>query len=111
MAETLPGHRRAYADCLLKTLRYLSGARSPGFVPASGAGELNDLEGRLTMIMTHQARKPFSPAGKMLLAAAMLAILAVYPTLAQRGTPDSRDAGYSGQSIDIDVKDEPVGKV
>ncbi len=51
VAELLPDHRRAYADTLVETARFLSGRRLPLGSPARAMADLSQMKGRIRMIM------------------------------------------------------------
>lgn len=107
VARTLPGHRRAYADCLLKTLRFLAARRATTCPVASGLGEAKDLEGRLTMILKHNLPQRLPSALRTALAVAALVVLTVFPTLAQRAAGETSTAA----PVTLRVEDAAVGQV
>jgi hypothetical protein len=78
----LPAAAEVYAEALLQTVVYLSQARAPVAVGASGAGRVHDVKRRLIMILDGTAPKALSPAGRwaVLLVAAVL--LPLWPTWA-----------------------------
>ena len=84
----LPADRRAYADCLLKTLRYLTLHEPPRVALASGLGNTHDLEGRLNMIMTRRTSKRLPASLRLPLVAAALAALVVFPALVRESTAE-----------------------
>ncbi len=79
----LPDSERDYADALLSTVDFLSGARFALPPGASGAGPVHHLKQRLTLIMDATTPRTLGAAGRLgvlLLAAVLLPVL---PTWAQ----------------------------
>ena len=85
VVSTLPRLRRAYSGCLLKTMRFLARSRSAALVPACGLRRTNDLEGRLTMIMTRGWAEQHPWPIRLGAVAFGLALLATFPSLANGG--------------------------
>jgi beta-lactamase regulating signal transducer with metallopeptidase domain len=105
VTRTLPGHRRAYADCLLKTLQSLP-RRSPWRgVPVSGLGDFNNLKGRLTMILTRKISPYPSNLSRAALLAVACAVLVVFPTLARQGGESDTE------TLNLSLKEAPLGQV
>ncbi len=88
----LPGHPRVYAGALMKTLEFLAGQTARVPVPASGAGEIDHMKERLTMIMKRGARPRMSRFQSVLLAVATVAVLLVFPTWSERAGADAPTA-------------------
>ncbi len=82
VVHALPGHARAYAEGLLKTVEFVVDARTPVPALACGAGTRN-LRERLTMILTQRVAAPSSARQRCLLAIAAGALLFVVPTIGQ----------------------------
>jgi beta-lactamase regulating signal transducer with metallopeptidase domain len=82
VVAVLPAAAAVYAEALLQTVAYLSQARAPVAVGASGAGRFHHVQRRLIMILDGTAPKAMSPAGRwaVLLVAAVL--LPLWPTWA-----------------------------
>lgn len=88
VAHALPGRARAYAEGLLKTLELLHGSPSPLPALATGISTRNDLEKRLTMIMTERTPRLLTPRYRWFIALVALAALLVVPTWAERRGDD-----------------------
>ncbi len=85
----LPGSARAYATGLLETLTVLTSAptnQPVAALPATATGmnTRDDLEERLTMIITERTPKLLSPFSRGAIAVLALAVLAVLPIRADR---------------------------
>jgi beta-lactamase regulating signal transducer with metallopeptidase domain len=110
VARSLPGHARAYADCLVKTMHYLADRRTRAFAAACGMASMQEMKGRLTMIMTRSLPKALSHPARLALLLAAVALLAVSPTLTARtGT-----AGLEGRitasvdTISVEFEDAAI---
>ncbi len=103
--RTLPGHPRVYAQALMKTLEFLAGhpARVPS--PAIGAGEIDHMKERLTMIMKRRARPRMSRLQGVLLAAAAGVVLLVFPTWSERADAGSPAAATESVEAERDILD------
>jgi TonB family protein len=101
VAELLPDHRRAYADTLVETARYLSGRRLPLGSPARAMADLNQLKGRIRMIMSIDQHRCLSLPARLTAAAVLLAVLAVTPVL----TATQGESDFTGRPISLNLKD------
>jgi TonB family protein len=101
VAGLLPHHRRAYADCLVETARFLSGRQLPLGSPARAMADLSQMKGRIQMIMTTHRARDLSLAARITAAAILLAVLAITPVLTAQ--PDRPDA--FGRPISLSLKD------
>ena len=81
VGELLPGHRRAYADTLVETARFLSGRRLPLGSPVRAMADLNQLKGRILMIMSSERRRNLSLPIRLTAASILLAALVITPVL------------------------------
>jgi bla regulator protein BlaR1 len=102
VVSTLPQLRRAYAGCLVKTLRFLSEDRVAALLPACGLMKNTDLEGRLTMIITRAWAEDAPQTIRLGAVALGLAVLTAFPSFASGGaTPaeSSVDAAFFGQQM------------
>jgi len=94
--RSLPGHGRAYADCLVKTMDFLSTRRMQESAVCSGIGGLSEMKGRIRMIMANPTPPTTPPVARALLVSAAVATLAVFPSLsARRATADPASGGTS----------------
>lgn len=110
VTRLLPEGRRAYADCLLKTIRHIAdqgttGSQPLGGVLVSGLGEAANLKGRLTMILTQQGNRPLSAFSRAVLIVSALAVLGAFPTLAQKGP----EKVYEGDPLPWSLENADVG--
>jgi beta-lactamase regulating signal transducer with metallopeptidase domain len=78
-----PGAAKAYATALLETVDFLSEARSPLPLAASGIGHVDHLKRRLTMIFSGMTPKGLSWAGRLTVFALACALLPLAPAPAQ----------------------------
>ena len=111
--QALPDHRRAYADCLLKTLRYLADVRRPVAVLASGLGTAAQLKGRLMMILSESNPRKVSAPLRWIATLLCLVALAWTPVMADPSVPETAStnpeaSAYSGQPLAVAVEDRPV---
>jgi beta-lactamase regulating signal transducer with metallopeptidase domain len=86
----MPARERAYADALLKTVDFLSGPCLALPPQASGAGHLQHLKRRLTMIMEATTPRKLGAAGRTAVATLAVLFLPLLPTRAQ--DPERDDA-------------------
>ncbi len=107
VAELLPDHRRAYADTLLETARFLSGRRLPLGSPARAMADLTQLKGRIQMIMTTSRPGRMSLATRLVAAAILVAVLAVTPIL----TATSDEPVFTGEPINLQLEDADLNDV
>lgn len=109
VTSTLPGHRRTYAECLLKTTRFLNRSPHRELALASSIGGARDLERRLTMIMTRNVSPTPSLKSRWLLVAAAVLLLVLSPTGASVSAETDRE--FVGAPIDLEVTDVAVTDV
>jgi TonB family protein len=107
VAELLPRHRRAYADTLIETARFLSGRRLPLGSPARGMADLSQMKGRIRMIMSSHRHRPLSLPVRLAASAILLGTLAVTPVL----TATTNAAEFTGRPIDLALRDADLGDV
>jgi TonB family protein len=107
VAELLPDHRRAYADTLVETARFLSGRRLPVGSPARAMADLSQMKGRIRMIMSNPHARRLSLTTKILAAAILVAAVAITPML----TAQPEDPDYSGEPITLSIKDADLNDV
>ncbi len=100
VAELLPGHRRAYADCLVETARFLSGRRLPLGSPARAMADLTQLKGRIQMIMNDHPDRRLSLPVRLTAAAILIAALAFTPMLT--ATPEG--SSEMGRPISLSLE-------
>jgi len=110
VATSLPGHVRAYADCLVKTLRYVSLTGLRPQPVASGLGEMKHLKGRITMIMSRRVPQSVSASVRGLVLLLSLAALVMSPTLACR-SDEPAAVEYSGDPITLNLSDAELRDV
>ncbi len=79
VADTLPNHRRAYADGLIETMRYLASGRSATCALASGIRVANDLKGRIEMILDGYRPATLPKLAQLAVGAALVAALTLTP--------------------------------
>jgi beta-lactamase regulating signal transducer with metallopeptidase domain len=95
---TLEGADRTYAMALLQTVAFLSSARLPLPVSASGIGRVTHLRRRLTMIMNGQKRRSLTWAGCAGLLGFGMLFLPLLPVRAQQAeTKKDRPAAVEVQ--------------
>ncbi len=105
VAALLPDHRRAYADCLVETARFLSGRRLPLGSPARAMADLSQLKGRISMIMNDARDRRLSLPARLIAAATLVAALAVTPVLtATTASPEDVNQGRP-ISLELDGAD------
>jgi TonB family protein len=106
VAELLPNHRRAYADTLVETARFLSGRHLPLGSPARAMADLTQLKGRITMIMTTDRAPTMSLSTKLAAAIILVTALAITPMInAKPDAPDYRSEPISLSLEDADLHD------
>ena len=106
VAHLLPNLRRAYADTLVETARFLSGRRLPLGSPARAMADLTQMKGRIQMIMTTDGAREVSAAARAVAAAILLAVLVITPVLtAQPDEPESLGRPISLNLNDADLDD------
>jgi hypothetical protein len=93
----LPSARRAYALALVETVDFLSEAREPLPMLASGLGHVRDLKRRVTMIMRGATPRVVGWGGVLVLLCLSVALLPLLPVWAV-DPPPAREA---------DLKDSP----
>ncbi|MEM7350533.1 MAG: M56 family metallopeptidase [Acidobacteriota bacterium] len=99
VAETLPNHRRAYAEALLETAKFLAGGRCVTPTLATGVRVANNLKGRIEMIFDRNRPQRTSTAGRLALATAVVLALALTPVFTASTQPAE---GYSAASYSAD---------
>jgi beta-lactamase regulating signal transducer with metallopeptidase domain len=104
----LPDAARTYAETLLQTVEFLSGAGSAVPVAASGLGHLHQLKRRLIMIMQGTTSRTLGWTGALLVLSLSAALLPLSPTWAQR--PDSGRAEDRVVSSDQDDTDRAAAE-
>lgn len=107
VAELLPDHRRAYADCLVETARFLSGRRIPLGSPARAMADLSQMKGRIRMIMSDPHARRLSLGTRIAAAVVLVAAVSVTPMLTAQ--PDKPD--YSGEPVTLSFKDADLNDV
>jgi len=107
VAGLLPDRRRAYADCLVETARFLSGRRLPLGSPARAMADLSQLKGRIQMIMTTDRSRNLSITARSIAAAILLAVLAITPML----TAQTESSDDLGRPITLNLKDADLHEV
>jgi TonB family protein len=106
VARSLPGQARAYAHCLLKTVRHLSANRA--VVPVGSAmASLHDLKGRITMIMTSSSPLALSRPARAAMFVVAATLLVISPTLSARHGAQTELTGEPVSLIleDADLRD------
>jgi TonB family protein len=116
VARLLPDHARAYAECLVKTMKYIAGARLTPLPAACGVGDLKQMKGRVTMIMKRHIPRSLSRSARVLLCLAALGVLALSPTLAARAAissvpPVTIDSSFSGEPVSLTIKEADLKDV
>ena len=84
-----PDATRTYAEALLETLDFLSGAGSAATVAASGLGPVHHLKRRMTMIMQGTTPRALTWSGLLAVLGLSAMLLPLSPTWAQR--PDDKE--------------------
>ncbi|MEE4270725.1 MAG: TonB family protein [Thermoanaerobaculales bacterium] len=107
VAALLPANRRAYADTLVETARFLSGRSLPVGSPARAMADLTQMKGRIQMIMSTDRARDLGPAARLGAAAILLAVLAISPVL----TADTDDPEALGRPISLELRDASVQDV
>jgi bla regulator protein BlaR1 len=79
----LPGAARSYATALIETVDFLSESRPVVPLAASGAGPVDDLKERLTMILQGAPARSLTPAGRLAVLGLAIALLPLLPTAAR----------------------------
>jgi TonB family protein len=116
VARLLPGHARAYAGCLVKTMKYIADARLTPLPAACGVGDLKQMKGRVTMIMKRHIPRSLSRSARVLLCLAALGVLALSPTLAARAavatmSPVTIDSEFNGEPMNLSLQDADLKDV
>jgi hypothetical protein len=91
VVAVLPAAAMVYAEALLQTLAYVSQARAPVAVGASGAGRLHHVRRRLIMILDGTAPKALSPTGRWAVLVLAAVLLPLWPTWAHSQVSPSSD--------------------
>ena len=107
VADLLPDHRRAYADTLVETARFLSGRRLPLGSPARAMADLTQLKGRIRMIMTDRRPRQLALPVRLLTGAVLVAVVAVTPML----TAGTDEPEYSGEPVSILLEEADLNDV
>jgi bla regulator protein blaR1 len=94
----LEGDGRPYARALLQAAAFISHARWPLPVGASGIGHVRSLKRRLTMVMQARTPRSLSWAGRVAVLALALLLL---PLFAARGQPPAPAKDSRDQQIEI----------
>ena len=107
VAELLPGHRRAYADTLVETARFLSGRQLPLGSPARAMADMRQMKGRIHMIMNHAPNRELSLITKLAAATILVAALALTPILT--ATPEKPE--FTGEPISLTLEEADLNDV
>ncbi|TFG37855.1 MAG: TonB family protein, partial [Candidatus Aminicenantes bacterium] len=107
VAELLPENRRAYADCLVETARFLSGRGLPLGSPARAMADMTQMKGRIRMIMSNPHSRRLSLTSKIAASVILVAAVTITPMLTAQ--PEERD--YSGEPITLSIKDADLNDV
>ncbi len=107
VAELLPGHRRAYADTLVETARFLSGRQLPLGSPARAMADMSQMKGRIRMIMNDAQNRELSLISKLAAATILVAALALTPILT--ATPEKLE--FTGEPISLTLEDADLTDV
>ena len=107
VVHALPGHARAYAEGLLKTVEFVVDARTPVPAFACGAGTRHVRE-RLTMIMQKRVADPSSRWQRRVLAVAAAVLLFVVPTIGTATLPAQTQDTHPDERILVTVNGHPV---
>jgi bla regulator protein BlaR1 len=106
----LPGSAKSYADALMTTVDFLSGARVAVPVAASGAGHLSSLKRRLTMILLERTPRSLSRSGRLTMFGLALALLPLAPAWAARDD-DEPDKPPTRQDAENDQREAEARKL
>jgi TonB family protein len=107
VASLLPDKRRAYADTLVETARFLSGRRLPLGSPARAMADLSQMKGRIQMIMSDRQRHRLALPIRLTAAAILVAAVAVTPIL----TADTDAPEFTGEPINLELRDADIHDV
>jgi TonB family protein len=107
VAELLPNQRRAYANTLVETARFLSGRRLPMGSPARAMADLSQMKGRIRMIMGNPHTGRLSPTTKIVTAVVLGAAVAITPIL----TAQHEEYDYNGEPVTLSLKDADLNDV
>jgi len=113
VVSEMPRSRQAYADALVKTVRYLSNARVVLPPATSGIGGFTVLKRRVTMIMLEDHKKGASALVRTVIVGAAMICLPFVPALGQRdgsrpeaSEPESRDSADTTVEPQVDESQE-----
>jgi beta-lactamase regulating signal transducer with metallopeptidase domain len=84
--DSLPGHSRAYAESLLKTVEFLSTREDRIPALAIGAGETHRLKERVVMILNREIASPITSRARVAFAAVALLAMLVSPAWVESKT-------------------------
>jgi beta-lactamase regulating signal transducer with metallopeptidase domain len=87
----LGGDARPYALALLQAVAFVSQARLPLPLGASGVGQVSHLKRRLTMVMQGKTSRSLSWAGLAVVGGLALLLLPLFPALGQQPPPPRPD--------------------
>jgi len=107
VAELLPGHRRAYADTLVETAKFLSGRQLPLGSPARAMADMSQMKGRIRMIMNDARTRELSLITRLAAAAILIATLAVTPIL----TATTDEPEFTGEPINLILEEVDLNDV
>jgi Zn-dependent protease with chaperone function len=93
VVAVLPAAAEVYAEALLQTVTYLSQARVPVAVAATGGGRVHQVRRRLIMILDGTTPKMLSPAGRWAVLIVAAVLLPLWPTGAHSQLSPARDSG------------------
>lgn len=96
-----PSAAKAYATALLETVDFLSQARPPLPLAASGIGHVEHLKRRLTMILKGMTPKGLSWAGRLTVFGLAGALLPLVPTAAQDPAPEPKQVELRVETIPV----------
>ena len=99
--RALPGHARAYADGLLKTVEFLSGSHERVPSVTCSAADTRNLKERFTMILKNRVPKKLSRPRWLLLSLLAVTPLLVFPTRAERASGHEPSTGAADASPTI----------
>jgi beta-lactamase regulating signal transducer with metallopeptidase domain len=103
-----PGASRTYAETLLETLDFLSGADAAAAVAASGLGPVHHLKRRMTMIMQGTTPRGLTWSGLLAVLGLSAALLPLSPTWAQRPDAPAGSTAVAEAEDDDEVKTKPA---
>jgi beta-lactamase regulating signal transducer with metallopeptidase domain len=103
----LPEAAPAYAAALVETVAFLSRARRPVPVAASGAGRIKTLKRRLFMILQRPSPRALSGAGLFAVLGFGGLLLPLLPTWAEQQAADRSDPDPVPAAVAIQVADPP----